>query len=196
MVSARYSMICLAAVVGLALLSPVFAQDSTKLVYTAVSPHDREATISSHRDIVNVLSSTLGREIQIVYEIDHRRIIADFAAGHIDIAYLGPLPLAVLARRYDNFDILAAVNEDDGRPYYRCALVRAFDGPATVAEVLGNIALTNPISTCGYLSVSNLLAKHDLNIEDFSYSFIGTHDADAPYRRATTGVGVGSADAE
>lgn len=162
--------------INLSSAAVVQAQGREALVYTAVSVQDREATIAAHRDVVTALSNALSRDITIDYEIDHRQVVVDFINGKIDIAYFGSLPYVAMARRYNNYEILAAVNEDTGRPWYRCTLVRAFDGPTDLDKLKGSIALTNPLSTCGYLSVSTLLQQHNLDLEKIPYYFIGTHD--------------------
>jgi phosphonate transport system substrate-binding protein len=166
----------LAILVVLVAFSPAFSQSRTALVYSAVSIQDREATIAAHKDVVATLSAAIGSHIQIVYEVDQRKVVTDFVNGRIDIAYFGPLSYVAMARRYSDYEILAVVNEEDGRPHYRCALVRAFDGPARIGEIDGTIALTNPLSTCGYLATSVLLRRHGLDIEQLPYSFVGTHD--------------------
>jgi len=149
------------------------------LTYAAVSVQDRETTIAAHRDIVDTLSKAINHTIRISYVADHRQIIADFIAGNIDIAYLGPLPYVAMARRYHNHEILVTVNESAGRPWYRCALVRAFDGPDNLDTFAGSVALTNPLSTCGFLSVDYLLRQKGVQLEQLPYAFIGSHDQTA-----------------
>ncbi len=158
---------------GILLQSPGYAKE---LTYAAVSVQDREATIAAHRDMVDTLADAIKRPIRISYDVDHAQIIDDFIAGNIDIAYLGPLPYVAMARRYDNHEILVTINEAPGCPWYRCTIVRAFDGPEILNNLSGPVALTNPLSTCGYLSVAYLLKQEDIQLEQLPYSFVGSHD--------------------
>ncbi len=158
---------------GIILQSPGYARE---LTYAAVSVQDREATIAAHRDMVDTLADAIQRPIRISYNVDHAHIIDDFIAGNIDIVYLGPLPYVAMARRYEHHEILVTINEAAGCPWYRCTIVRAFDGPETLSNRSDPVALTNPLSTCGYLSVAYLLQQEDIQLEQLPYSFVGSHD--------------------
>lgn len=150
--------------------------DNHPLTYSAVTVRDREATIAAHTGIVSVLSQALKTDIQLIVDRDNQTLVHDFIRGEVDIAYLGPLPFAVIHRNYPTLEVLVAVNEESGLAEYRCDLVSAYDGPVKVSDVSGQLALTNPMSTCGYLSMAHILSHHGVNIEDLDYSFIGSHD--------------------
>lgn len=146
------------------------------LTYSAVTVRDREATIAAHTGIVTMLSGALDREVRIIVDRDNQSLVKDFIRGEVDIAYLGPLPFAVIYRNYPDLEVLVAVNEESGLAEYRCAMVSAYDGPISAGEVGGHIALTSPMSTCGYLSMAHIFATHGIDIEKLDYSFIGSHD--------------------
>ena len=150
--------------------------DTRSLSYSAVTVRDREATIAAHTGIVSVLSAVLKADIQIIVDRDNQTLVNDFIRGEVDIAYLGPLPFAVIYRNYSELEVLAAVNEESGLAEYRCVLVSAYDGPGKAEDVNGRMALTSPMSTCGYLSMADILATHRIDIETLDYSFIGSHD--------------------
>ena len=159
----------------LACSAPVLA-DTHPLTYSAVTVRDREATIAAHTGIVTMLSGALDREVRIIVDRDNQSLVKDFIRGEVDIAYLGPLPFAVIYRNYQELEVLAAVNEESGLAEYRCVLVSAHDGPVKVEDINGRIALTSSMSTCGYLSMADILATHRIDIEKLDYSFIGSHD--------------------
>ena len=156
---------------------PATAQtESRSLTYSAVAVLDHEATIAAHIGIVSALSQALKAQLRIVVDRDHQTLVNDFISGEVDIAYLGPLPYVVILQEYPDLVVLAAINEESGLAEYRCALISAYDGPVSVSDVSGRIALTSPMSTCGYLSMAHMLASHGIDIEKQDYRFIGSHD--------------------
>jgi phosphonate transport system substrate-binding protein len=103
-------------------------------------------------------------------------LVRALVKGEIDLAYLGPLPLVAAVNISPDLVLLAAANEASGLAEYRCFLVSAHDGPTHATEIKGPIAMVNPLSTCGYISVAYLLARHGVDIETLDYRFVGNQD--------------------
>jgi phosphonate transport system substrate-binding protein len=94
----------------------------------------------------------------------------------MDFAYLGPLPYVTLRDKFDQAIPLVHFLEKSGKPSYTCAIISA---GAPLATGLKNkkIALTQPLSTCGYLSTDGLLHKVGSGLDQNKYRYLGKHDA-------------------
>jgi len=113
------------------------------------------------------------KETRFVYEKDYAQIIAKFKANQIDIALLGPLPYLKLKKEYPNMQPIVAFKNANNKSTYRCVIAHfgkdliAWDQPLKVA-------LTQPLSTCGYYATSRLLKNHygiDLSKQSYKYQF-------------------------
>lgn len=96
----------------------------------------------------------------------------------MDLAYLGPLPYVELRARFERAEPLIHFNEASGKPMYTCAIVSFADSPLNLKDLKGRrIALTQPLSTCGYLSVNGLLQEHGSDLAHNRYRYLDKHDA-------------------
>lgn len=150
--------------------------DVRPLAYSAVAIRDHEATIAAHAGIVTTVSAAINRDVRILVHDNNHTLVDNFINNRIDVAYLGPLPYLIISRQYPDLAVLAAVNEESGKPLYRCVLVSAHDGPDSADDVGGPVALTSPMSTCGYLSMAFILSHYGLDIEALDYTFLGSHE--------------------
>jgi phosphonate transport system substrate-binding protein len=74
---------------------------------------------------------------------------------------------------------LVFFRESNGQARYRCALV-AFAGDVTqLRQMRGKrIALTQPLSTCGYLGGNAMLGREGgISLQDMHYNYLGSHEA-------------------
>ena len=147
---------------------------AAELIYIPLPIEDQETVIASHSPMVNYLASKLGVSIKIRYEKEYQQILQLFKEGKADIIQLGPLPYATLKKEYPQALPLAIINEADGKPDYTCALVTAFDGPQSVAEIQPPLALPQALSTCGEFS-AKLLLGHKPGFEQWEYKYLGNH---------------------
>lgn len=141
----------------------------------------REATIKAFNPLVTYLQQQLREPVELVYFDKNSEIANALQKGHIDIAMLGPLPYVSLRQRKAAVEPLVFFKEASGQPRYRCVLV-AFGGEAnTLLALRGKrIALTQPLSTCGYLGTNAILRqKSGLTLEDTRYRYLNTHEAAA-----------------
>jgi phosphonate transport system substrate-binding protein len=146
------------------------------LVFTPLPIEQPETVIAASRPLVTYLSKQLGVPINIRYEKSYEDILRLFQEGEIDLVQLGPLPYATLRQAYPLAEPLVAIKEPDGKITYTCAMVTAFDGPTTLRHVRRPVALTQPLSTCGYLTASYLLDKHGIKLESLHHGYLGNHD--------------------
>lgn len=138
----------------------------------------RETVVKQFRPMLLHLQNTLATNIDFVFADDYGDIIDRFVADKIDLAYLGPLPYVELRSRTDKAEPLVHFNEPSGKPMYTCAIVAFADSTVTLSQLTGRkIALTQPLSTCGYLAVNGLLQERGSWIEDNYYTYLEKHDA-------------------
>ncbi|MCX7674037.1 MAG: PhnD/SsuA/transferrin family substrate-binding protein [Thiobacillaceae bacterium] len=138
-----------------------------------------ETVVAQWRPVLDALSRQLGVEIRIDYSESYAELLDKFVQGRIDLAYLGPLPYVELKRRLPQAEVLVHLRESDGSAFYTCALIAAEEGGISSLKRLKNrrIALTQPLSTCGYFAVDTLLRRAGSNLQDNHYRYLDKHDA-------------------
>lgn len=157
----------------LASARPGLAQDRV-LTFGPLPMEDPATVIQGVRPMLTYLETALGVRIRVAYSADYGELLGRFASGEIDVAYLGPLPYLALRDRYPQAEPLVHFLEASGRPTYTCALVRWGDDlPGSPLRV----ALTQPLSTCGWLSTAALLHQQGHDLGDSRYRYLDTHDA-------------------
>ncbi|MCX7898390.1 MAG: PhnD/SsuA/transferrin family substrate-binding protein [Rhodocyclaceae bacterium] len=136
-----------------------------------------ETVVASWKPTLDYLAEKLGVAIRIDYSDSYEAIIDKFASGQIELAYLGPLPYVELKKRLPAAEPLVHFREKDGAATYTCALV-AVEGNMTLRQMQGKkVALTQPLSTCGYLAAEGLLRAAGTSLEKNRYRYLDKHDA-------------------
>jgi phosphonate transport system substrate-binding protein len=139
---------------------------------------NRETIVTQFRPLTAYLEQCLDVKIEYVYLDNYSDLIEKFRQKAVDLAYLGPLPYVELRAQYPQAEPLVQFKERSGQATYTCAIVSfpdaAFD--LTTAEKR-KIALTQPLSTCGYLSTSGLMRRSGSSLERNYYRYLGQHDA-------------------
>ena len=140
--------------------------------------------------LVDYLSEEIRQSIKLVYYPDYQEILSRFQNSEIDLAYLGPLPLAILSKTFDGARPIGCFRESETEHGYRCALIAYGETDITLSTKPLRIGLTQPYSTCGYLGVNQILEKHSRQLEeqDIRYAYAGNHT------KATLGVVRGEYD--
>lgn len=137
-----------------------------------------EAVVASWRPLLDYLGEKLGVTIRIDYSDSYTEILDKFAAGRLDLAYLGPLPYVELKKRLPVAEPIVHFKEKDGTSFYTCALVAASQSGLTPGKIVDKkIALTQPLSTCGYLATDGLLRQAGTSLEKNRYRYLDKHDA-------------------
>ncbi|MDI6746950.1 MAG: PhnD/SsuA/transferrin family substrate-binding protein [Rhodocyclaceae bacterium] len=164
---------------------PVAATHATEtLVFTPLPQESPETVVAQWKPLLNQVGKALGVTVRIEYLANYGEIIDKFRAGKIDLAQLGPLSYVVLRETFEPVAPLVHLNESDGRAGYTCALV-APAGSKLAARDMKNpmnikgrtFALTQPLSTCGYLGGDSLLRGAGGALENNRYRYLGQHDA-------------------
>jgi phosphonate transport system substrate-binding protein len=115
--------------------------------------------------------------VEISYSANNQEVVDKFRTGQIDLAYLGPLPYITLKKTFPTAEPVVVFLEENGQASYTCALVVLADSKLNLKKLKGKkIALTQPLSTCGYFTTQGLL--HDLgsSLEANLYRYLGQHD--------------------
>ena len=165
------------AVIGLTLLGNPLSPLAETLRFAPLPMEKRETVLSRFRPLTEYLSHKLQVKIDYVYAPDYAKLLAKFRRSEIDIAYLGPLPYVELRDSYPEAKPLLFFKESPSTVTYTCALVtfpdNNFDAWHGKAQ---KIALTQPLSTCGYLSTNGLMRNYGNSLAANNYRYIGTHD--------------------
>jgi phosphonate transport system substrate-binding protein len=167
----------LAAALMVLVLSGGHAAAREPLVFTPLPLTNPQSVIAGSRNLVEYMAENLGRDIRIHYESDYATLLKKFQAGSIDLVHLGPLPSVFLRAMHPQAEPLVFFREPDGAATYTCALATALDGPADLASARGPVALTQPLSTCGFLITGYLLQQGGLDLHALPYAFLGSHEA-------------------
>jgi phosphonate transport system substrate-binding protein len=142
---------------------------------------NREATVKAFNPVVTYLQQKLGQPVELVYFDKNSEIVAALQNRSLDVGMLGPLPYVTLRLRGADVEPLIFFKEASGEARYRCALV-VFGGDSSSVKALRGkrVALTQPLSTCGYLGTNALLRKYGgIDLEETRYSYLNTHEAAA-----------------
>jgi phosphonate transport system substrate-binding protein len=166
--------------VFLSLPSPlVMANTPTPIRFAPLPLENTEATIKAFSGLLERMQAILEQPIELVYHEKYDEILSGLARGTIDIAFLGPLPYALLRNQGVPLEPLVLFRESNGEARYRCALIH-FRGDDLSPRSLSKqrLAMTQRSSTCGYLGAAAILdALAGLKPEDLAATaYLGSHE--------------------
>lgn len=153
--------------------APVSAQT---YVFAPLPMEEPEAVIRQYKPFLAHLERETGLHFQIAYSKDYAELLRKFRDGEVDIAYLGPLPYVELKAAYPAAEPVVHFLERSGKAKFTCALFTAGEDNPKAKSGKARVALTQPLSTCGYLAADALLALQHNDIELLRYRYIGKHD--------------------
>jgi phosphonate transport system substrate-binding protein len=112
----------------------------------------------------------------MVFVADYAQLLDQFRLGRIDLAYLGPLPYVRLRAVFPEADPLVIFREPSGEAQYQCVVVSMMDELPRLEGLRDRrIALTQPLSTCGFLVTEGLLRRHGTSLAQNHFFYAGTH---------------------
>lgn len=125
---------------------------------------------------IKYLESVLQRPVQFVYRHSYKELTDGLVADEIDLAFLGPLPFALMSKQNPDIIPLLQFLNSDGSVGYTCS-VGVFSADHLQIEDLKNkkFALTQPYSTCGFLMTERLLNQRNLSLADNEFQYVGRH---------------------
>ena len=150
---------------------------SAALFTFAPLPMEDPATvIRQFKPLLSYLGQQTGHDFRIRHSRDYGELLRRFRAGEIDLAYLGPLPYVDLKAGFGAAMPLVHFLEKSGQADYTCALISA--GMLNTRFGKGNmrVALTQPLSTCGYLAANTMLKAQGADLNKSLFRYLGTHD--------------------
>ena len=148
------------------LCANLFAKDT--LVFAALPMFNKKITYSNFYPMITSLEKKLNKKILFYYSDNYEDVLKDFKDSKIDLVYLGALPYVQLTQNYSFAQPLVTFKNNENLSTYTCSLVKFIKN-----EKVQKVALTQALSTCGYLSVNNLL---DNKLENYDYKYVGRHD--------------------
>jgi phosphonate transport system substrate-binding protein len=147
------------------------------LVLAPLPMESRETVLKQFMPVARYLKERLGHEVVFDYSDSYAEILDKFRQGRIDLAYLGPLPYVSLKNVCSEATPLVHFREASGEPLYTCAIVALADNGLSLNGMeKGKVALTQPLSTCGFLSTNGLLRQHGSALSRNLYRYLGKHD--------------------
>lgn len=161
--------------VFLLLSTILFANDKRIINFAPLPTKKASKNIEDFLPMNAYLKEKLSIDIKYIYKKDYQDILNGFKDGTIDIAYLGPLPFISLKKEYMFVKPIVTFKEQSGSSKYRCVLAK-FKKDKFDKEKQIKVALTQPLSTCGYFMTSILL-KENFNIElkEQKYNYTMSH---------------------
>lgn len=154
--------------------SPAAAES---LVFAPLPMETPYTVAAQWRPLLSYLEQKLGTTLQIDYSASNDEVIEKFRTGCLDLAYLGPLPYVKLRNSFPAAEPVVIFLEKDGESTYTCALVTAAGSPLNLKSLKHKrLALTQPLSTCGFFATQGLLQQHGNSLEENRYRYLGPHD--------------------
>ncbi len=125
---------------------------------------------------IKYLEEILQKSVQFAYRHNNKDVIEGLKTDEIDLAFLGPLPFAVISQQDPDIIPLLQFLNPDGSVGYTCS-VGVFAGDHLQMKDLSKkkIALTRPYSTCGFLMTEHMLNQEGKSLTDNIFEYIGKH---------------------
>lgn len=147
------------------------------LSFAPLPMESQETVIKQFKPMLSYLESHLGAEIRIEFSTSYGEILEKFRHNKIDFAYLGPLPYLTLRDQFPAAEPVAHFLEASGKPTYTCGIVALADGKIALDKAKGlKVALTQPLSTCGYMATDGLLRQAGSALDANKYRYLDKHD--------------------
>lgn len=148
------------------------------IIFAPLPQSNTQKVFEDFNPMVLYLEKILNEHIEFRYEKQYDDIIEQFKANKIDIAYFGPLPFTVLQKRFPFATPIVTFHENDGKNGYRCVLVKFANDTVHFQEnPRPKVALTQPLSTCGYTKTKLLLKEsYNQDLSKMLYRYLGKHD--------------------
>lgn len=155
----------------------VSANDTSTINFAPLPTKKADKNIKDFLSMNSYLEDKLSLKFNYIYKKDYSDILQGFKNQTIDLAYLGPLPLLLLNKQYQHAEPIVAFKSKNGSSKYRCVLAK-FKKDTFIKDWRIKVALTQPLSTCGFLMTSKLLKEQynvDLNEQQYHYTMSHTN---------------------
>jgi phosphonate transport system substrate-binding protein len=154
----------------------LYASSMKNTITFAPLPIDKRSnTYEEFLPLFHYLEKISGLKTKFVYEENYSTIIKKFTQDEIDIILVGALPYIKLNQTYKFNEPIVSFKQKNGQAYYRCVLAKFGKDTINFKDRL-KVALTQPLSTCGYYMTNILLKKnYNIDIEEQNYHYTMSH---------------------
>lgn len=163
-------------IVLLLVLLIVHSSFGGSIKFAPLSTQPKEELIGSHLPLIRYLEQKTGLDFEVIYIEDYSKLLKEFKNGRVDITITGPIPYLELKSSFPKAKAILFLKEKDGSTSYSCVLVTSMDGPLSIKEIKGPVALPQRLSTCGYFSANILLSSEGKDINILGYKHFSTHN--------------------
>jgi phosphonate transport system substrate-binding protein len=144
------------------------------LRYAPLPMYKSELVLKQYKGLLEYLTKQTGYTFEFVYHADYAQLLDAIAQKKVDIAHLGPLPYAALLQKNTDAKPIVQFLDNSAQASYTCSFI-THERNYSQVQPYEPIALTQPLSTCGYLSISHLLQKKGIDLKNTDYGYSGTH---------------------
>jgi phosphonate transport system substrate-binding protein len=157
------------------LLYQSFLNAKDIIYFTPLPMNKTKKNVKEFLPLIDFLKKELSVDIKFNNQSNYTDILKGFENKTIDMAFLGPLPYAVLKSKYPYIKPIVSFKQKNGSVYYRCVLSKFATDTIDTSKPL-KIALTQPLSTCGYFMSKKLLKqKYNLDLKAQYYKYTMSH---------------------
>ncbi|MEA1990480.1 MAG: PhnD/SsuA/transferrin family substrate-binding protein [Pseudomonadota bacterium] len=153
--------------------------ENAPLYFAPLPTSNTKLNIVKSQPIAQYLGKVLQRPVKAKLYQSYDAILKDFTEGKIHFIELGPLPFLKLQSITDNYSPLVSINKQTDTSRYECVLASAIDGLQNLEELTQlhhpKVALTQPMSTCGWLVSNRLLKEQNFDLASQHFEYLGSH---------------------
>ncbi len=155
--------------------STVYSHEKRTIFFTPLPMEQTKDTVETFLPLINYLKNDLSINIKFNNKKNYKDIIKGFENKTIDMAFLGPLPYVILKNKYPHIKPIVSFKQKNGSTRYRCVLSKFITDNINKSKPV-KIALTQPLSTCGYFMSKILLKKtYNINLKNQYYNYTMSH---------------------
>lgn len=159
----------------LAFWTPLWVWAAEALRYAPIPTENLSYVYQSNQPLAEYLAEQLGQPVEIQLREKYSHILQDLHTNKIDLALMGPLSYALYRQKHpQQLRVLGSFANAQGEVDYNCALVSFGQGPLDWSQM--RIALTQPLSTCGYLGAMDILQSQNRDIAQLDFYFAGSQE--------------------
>lgn len=148
------------------------AQSKTTLVFTPLPTKSATHVIEDFLPFFDYIEKHSDFTVEFSYQSDYKQVVDKFTQNKIDLVLLGPLPYLQLEQQSSHNLPIISFKRADGSSDYRCVLA-SYGGDKIDFSKQLKVALTQPLSTCGFYMTHKLLQDQfniDLHKQRFTYT--------------------------
>lgn len=154
-----------------------YASESLTLRIAPLPTNNKTQTIEAIVPLFSYIEKISKIKTQYIYEKEYDEIIKKFKNNEIDIAILGPLPYLKLRETTQKSEPIIEFKNDQDKGFYRCVLAKFGNDTIDFNKQI-KVALTQPLSTCGYYMTQQLLKnQYNIALQNQRYDYKMSHSA-------------------